>query len=256
MPDDDNLTLAGGFADAPSVWRLNRFEDRLPVCLRAILAAKPLRVLDVGAGDGLVLDKLSESGLARSMLSAIELNSPAVEAMLAKGYDAHQLSASGQYPFGDGEFDVVFAGEIIEHVLDPDRLLQECRRVLKPGARLVLSTPNLLAWYNRILALLGITPFFVEHSYKTTYGPRFSFLRKSSKPVGHLRIYNLRPLKAILQNNGFEVAAVRGCAFLPVPLLFSVDKAISRSRPSLASILVVVATARDEGGSGKVGDPI
>ena len=240
--DDRGAVLKDGFAGAPSVWRTTKFEDRLPRCVDIVTALNPTRVLDVGAGDGLFLDHLSEAGLATSELAGIELNADAVHRMRQKGYNAHELSANATYPFEDGHFDAVFAGEVIEHVFDPDAMLQECRRVLAPSGTLVLTTPNLLAWHNRLLMLLGITPFFVEHSYEETYGPKYSLLKRPSKPVGHLRIYNLTPLKALLRRNGFDTISVKGCAFLPIPVLFSIDKAISRTRPGLASVLVVTAS--------------
>jgi 2-polyprenyl-3-methyl-5-hydroxy-6-metoxy-1,4-benzoquinol methylase len=230
-----------GFAGAPSRWRTNKYEDRLPICIKAIVAKNPSRVLDVGAGDGRFLDWLSNELQGPAELAGIELNSEAVEIMREKGYDAHVCSASSEYPFKDAQFDVVFAGEVIEHVFDPDAMLTECRRVLKPSGTLVITTPNLLAWHNRVLMLLGITPFFVEHSYVETYGPMYSLLRRASVPVGHLRIYNLTPLKALLKRNGFAVKKVQGFAFLPIPGLFVIDRAISRSRPALASGFIVTA---------------
>ncbi len=58
-------------------------------------------------------------------------------------------------PYPDDSFDVVSAGEVIEHIYDPDRLLAETRRVLRPGGHVVLTTPNLQAWYNRALFVAG-----------------------------------------------------------------------------------------------------
>ena len=49
-------------------------------------------------------------------------------------------------PYPDGFFDSVFAGETIEHVTNPVRLLVECNRVLKPGGRCVMTTPNPFYW--------------------------------------------------------------------------------------------------------------
>jgi 2-polyprenyl-3-methyl-5-hydroxy-6-metoxy-1,4-benzoquinol methylase len=206
------------------------------------MSLHPSRVLDIGAGDGYFLDRLSDAGLDSSELTGIELNADAVQRMREKGYNAHELSASSRYPFDDGHFDLVFAGEVIEHVVDPDAMLAECRRVLSPSGTLVITTPNLLAWYNRLLMLIGVTPFFVEHSYVQTYGPMYSLLKRASVPVGHLRVYNLTPLRALLQRNGFAVRSVEGCAFLPFAGLFQIDKAISRARPALASTFVVTAS--------------
>ena len=240
--NDQSAVLSDGFAGAPSRWRTSKYEDRLPICGRIIRALDPSRLLDVGAGDGLFLDSLASASRGQVGLAGIELNEAAVQTMRAKGYDAHVCSASAAYPFDDAHFDVVFAGEVIEHVFDPDAMLRECRRVLAKSGALVITTPNLLAWHNRILMLLGVTPFFVEHSYVETYGPKYSLLKRASVPVGHLRIYNLTPLKALLERNGFKVRKVRGFAFLPVPGLFAIDKAISRGRPALASGFVVTAT--------------
>jgi 2-polyprenyl-3-methyl-5-hydroxy-6-metoxy-1,4-benzoquinol methylase len=241
--DDRGPVRKDGYAGAPSLWRTSRFEDRLPRCVATVTGLRPSRVLDVGAGDGLFLDRLVDAGHNASDLTGVELNTEAVERMREKGYNAHELSATSPYPFEDGYFDVVFAGEVIEHVFDPDAMLAECHRVLSPTGTFVLTTPNLLAWHNRLLMLLGLTPFFVEHSYIETYGPKYSLLRRASTPAGHLRIYNLTPLKALLSRNGFNVKTVKGCAFLPIPALFSIDKAISRSRAGLASIFVVTASA-------------
>lgn len=240
--DDQAVIDSAGFAGAPSRWRTSKYEDRLPMCVKIITDLNPSRVLDIGAGDGLVLDWLSNATHGRSQLAGIELNADAVQLMRDKGHVAHVCSASAEYPFDDGQFDVVFAGEIIEHVFDPDAMLRECRRVLAPSGTLILTTPNLLAWHNRLLMLIGVTPFFVEHSYVETYGPMYSLLRRASVPVGHLRIYNLTPLKALLRRNGFEVKKVRGFAYLPIPGLFAVDRVISRSRPALASGFVVTAS--------------
>ncbi|MFH0922006.1 MAG: methyltransferase domain-containing protein [Fibrobacterota bacterium] len=48
--------------------------------------------------------------------------------------------------FAAGTFDTVIAGEIIEHLPDPPRFLRACWAVLKPGGRLLVTTPNLDSW--------------------------------------------------------------------------------------------------------------
>lgn len=51
-------------------------------------------------------------------------------------------------PFEDNRFSNIVAGEIIEHVLEPYKFLKECYRVLKPGGRLILTTPNAIGLQN------------------------------------------------------------------------------------------------------------
>ncbi|MEZ4821725.1 MAG: class I SAM-dependent methyltransferase [Ignavibacteria bacterium] len=59
------------------------------------------------------------------------------------GENAHAdviIDPDGRIPFQDGEFDVVLSSQVLEHVEDSDNYLSECRRVLKPGGLLILST--------------------------------------------------------------------------------------------------------------------
>src|SRR5262249_51796080 len=61
-------------------------------------------------------------------------------------------------PFAAESADVVIMSELIEHLVDTDSALDEVFRVLRPGGSLLLSTPNLAAWYNRGLGALGGQP--------------------------------------------------------------------------------------------------
>lgn len=58
-------------------------------------------------------------------------------------------------PFENESFDAVHAGELIEHVIYPPTFLMEVRRILKPDGVLVLTTPNLFYWRNRLSMLRG-----------------------------------------------------------------------------------------------------
>jgi len=69
------------------------------------------------------------------------------------------------FPIASQTFDVVTAGEVIEHMIDEGAFLQECHRVLKKGGTLVLTTPNLGFSFNRLLVLMGRTPMFVYTPY-------------------------------------------------------------------------------------------
>ena len=73
--------------------------------------------------------------------------------------------------------------ELIEHLVDTDSALDEALRVLKPGGSLLLSTPNLAAWYNRGLLALGVQPIFSEVSLRGVYG------RPGSVVAGHLHMF-------------------------------------------------------------------
>lgn len=97
------------------------------------------RVLDVGCGDGLGLERLERKGFGA--LTGLDLSveklaraSTRTLARLVRA-DAHAL------PFSDGEFDVVYASHSLEHCHTPEQALAEFRRVLVPGGRLFIVVP-------------------------------------------------------------------------------------------------------------------
>lgn len=220
------------------------FDDRIDRCLNVVVGLAPSSVLDVGCGDGFFLAKLRGRLPHETTLCGIEANAEAASRARKRGFDCRHCLAEATFPFPDASFDVVFAGEIIEHVADTDALLDQVHRVLKPGGYLLLTTPNLLAWYNRVLCLLGITPMFVEHSYRASYGPTWSLRRRVTPAVGHLRIFTYTPLTMVLRQDGFEVQWIQGAARIPVRLVWHVDRAIARLRPRMAAQLIVLATTR------------
>ncbi len=137
-------------------------------------------------------------------------------------------------------FDVVVAGEVIEHVPHPDLLLAELRRVLAPHGRLVLSTPNIVGWANRVLVPLGIQPLFTETSSEVHLGRRWRALGQGNQVQGHLKVFSHRALLEILHRSGFAVRQVLGMpGEFPSPV-DRVDRMFARF-PSLASDLLVVA---------------
>jgi hypothetical protein len=115
---------------------------------------------------------------------------------------------------------------------------------LKKRGYFVFATPNLLAWFNRILVPLGVQPLFLEPSTKSKLvGAGFlARFKKESQPVGHVRIFTTRALKDMLEMNGFEILKIKGALFdegLPKSILW-IDK-IFNIIPGLSSNLVIVA---------------
>lgn len=73
-------------------------------------------------------------------ITGIDKNSSAVEQMNQHGF--HAVVGNAESFNLNSQFDTIVAGELIEHVSNPGLFLEECRRHLKPGGRVVLSTPN------------------------------------------------------------------------------------------------------------------
>jgi SAM-dependent methyltransferase len=214
--------------------------------LGSVVKGEPGRVLDVGCGDGLFLGELDRHAnlSARGWeLHGIDFSEGALSRARERPYTFAQCNLEEGIPYPDGTFDLVSAGEVIEHVYDPDALLREAHRVLRPGGSLLITTPNLQAWYNRALFVAGIQPLFYETSTKSTRigAGAIAKLKRGTVPVGHLRVFNRRALIDLLQSEGFSPVAIRGAVFESLPgLARRVDQAFNRL-PSLASNLVVLS---------------
>ena len=117
------------------------------------------------------------------------------------------------FPFADESFDLVLCCEILEHLLiNPSNMLYESHRVLRPGGRLVLTTPNVLRWEN-VFALLRGRNVYDHYRGNGVYGR-------------HNREFAPGEVAALLAANNFEVERletvhVYGRELLNrVPLLF------------------------------------
>ncbi|MFC3503307.1 class I SAM-dependent methyltransferase [Micromonospora krabiensis] len=210
--------------------------------------AEPLpTVLDVGCGDGSFLAHLAATLPGQDVRwIGVDYSEHQLARAAALPYEFHRCDLGEGIPLPDASVDLVHAGEVLEHLYDPDRMLEECARVLRPGGHLVLTTPNLQAWYNRALFLAGIQPIFYETSTRSTevgVGP-LRRLKTDTIPVGHLRLFNRTALVDLLRREGFEPLTLRGAGFHGVPSAMAwLDTAMCRV-PSLASILVVLAAKR------------
>jgi ubiquinone/menaquinone biosynthesis C-methylase UbiE len=150
------------------------------------------RVLDLGSGQGTFTAELAAR--TQSVIGA-----DVAEAALRRARAHHPeldfrlVPFTGELPFADGVFDAVWSSEVIEHVADTARWLSEVRRVLAPGGRLLLTTPD----HGRLrLVLHGIERY--------------------SEPLGdHLHLYSRRSLHQLLDEFGFGSVTVRAAGGPP-----------------------------------------
>jgi ubiquinone/menaquinone biosynthesis C-methylase UbiE len=171
------------------------FELRRRFLLERVRAGE--RVLDVGCGEGSFAAELLRAGaqaigidVAREPLRRARERHP--------GLDLRLVEATGTWPLPDGSFDVVWAGETIEHVQDTAGWLSEVRRVLRPGGRLLLSTPG----HGR-LAVLRLA--LSRRAFEEHFEPLSD----------HLRFYTRTSLTRLLEGFGFQEVTVDALAGPP-----------------------------------------
>ena len=126
----------------PIALRAKRFLDRRKA--RALLRLAPTpapRCLDVGCGDGRLLDLLAAAGVPPGNLHGVELSERAIARVRERGYHGH-LGRIEEVDLPAGSFDFVTLFQVIEHVSDPEATLRALARLLAPGGVLVVETPN------------------------------------------------------------------------------------------------------------------
>jgi len=205
--------------------------------LASALAGRPgpQRIVDVGCGDGAATALVKSLDPGNTVIG-VDWSATALARAADRGLPVVQGGTDGAgLPLADSCADVVIMSELIEHLVDTDTAVDEARRVLRPGGLLLLSTPNLAAWFNRGLICLGVQPVFSEVSLRGVYG------RPGREVAGHLRLFTLRALVEFLTARGFTCERIEGAPYHDVPgPLRPLDRALCRW-PSLASILLIQA---------------
>ncbi len=152
------------------------------------------RVIDVGCGAGWFCGALAAEGFS---VVGVEVAQEPVRRARARFADLVFVVVCGDVlPFAAGSFDAAWMGEVLEHVQDGLGLLWEVARVVGPGGRLAVSTPD-HGWVRRLW--LGVSP----RAFEAHFEPRSD----------HLRFFTRRSLAGLLEAGGFvqiEIRRARG----------------------------------------------
>lgn len=213
--------------------RARRLAELLASLLPSV--AGPAVILDVGCGDGFAT-AVAQSRNPGHRIAGLDWSAGSLKQASERGVRVLRggIDQPG-LPIATGSVDVVIMSELIEHLVDTDFAIEEAHRVLKPGGSLLLSTPNLAAWYNRLLLLLGVQPVFSEVSLRSVFG------RPGTQVAGHLRLFTRRALEGFLTGHGFRCVRVAGARYHDVPAPLRPVDLMFCAWPSAASILLVHA---------------
>jgi ubiquinone/menaquinone biosynthesis C-methylase UbiE len=158
---------------------------------------RALHVLDIGCGEGYFAAALSRSG---AEVVAVDVAEEPLARARARhpDLDLRLVAPEAPLPLEDSSFDVVWAGETIEHIVDTAQWLSELRRVLRSGGLFLLSTPDLGPLSRLRLALSS-------RAFQARFDPCSD----------HLRFYTRRVLVDLLADFGFDEVAVVGAGGVP-----------------------------------------
>ncbi len=204
-------------------------------------------VLDLGCGSGYLSGILAGRGtdLIGVDISLVGLKS-------ARGLDYSHLvkSDAACLPLKNASIDLVFAGELLEHLFDSEKALRECHRITRPGGTLILSIPNSGFLPGRVYTLIFGHPFNIEGSNNPPW--RWE----------HIRFYNSTLISSLLEVCRFTVRRVIGSPtsfvlsfgrMLPWNLLLVAMRLLQIAAPkrfiNTSSGMLVVAQRKRGGGS-------
>ena len=195
------------------------FED-LEAAVKRNKTARP-RVLDAGCATGALLAKLRDRGWA---CAGVEISPAAEYARTERGLDVRRASLE-ESRFPDASFDLVLASHLIEHLNDPAAFAREAHRVLAPGGRFLVTTPNIAGFQARLFRS-----------------------RWRSAIFDHLYLFSAKTLSALLRQSGFGIERICACGGLaagtaPAPIKRLADRAAKR----LGAGDVMLVRARKEG---------
>lgn len=229
------------------IWRKEEFfPKRLENILNVTKLSFKGKVLDVGCGDGGLAVEIQKK-FPKVKMYGVDISSDGVKLANRANVKAKVSDLNKKFPFNGNNFDFVISLEVLEHVLETDIFFTEVKRVLKKGGIAIISTPNLLSWYQRVLCVLGITPTVYELSTQTRkVGLGFiGKLTNNSQPVGHIRVFNKQGLEDMAKLYGFKVLTSKSLPirfglprYLDIPFNI-LDKFFSLI-PSLGADLVMV----------------
>jgi SAM-dependent methyltransferase len=175
------------------VWR--RGQDRRLSLIREYVNLEGKRILDVGCGLGMYVEKLRQFS---SEVYGVDIDGEKV-ALASQRLPNLYESPAEVLPFRDESFDVILLNEVIEHVDDDRQTIREAYRCLAPGGQIVIYAPNRLYPFET-------HGFYLFGRYIFRLLPFVNWLPDALRDLfcPHVRIYTARKIKGL-----FDGLAVR-----------------------------------------------
>jgi SAM-dependent methyltransferase len=190
------------------------------------LVGSDRKILDIACNDGTLTKSYKKYG----DVMGIDINKDAIQKCRANGVKCLQTPVEGLPKKYDNHFDIIIAGDIIEHVFNTDNFLRNISKRLKKNGVLLLTTANVASFGRRIMLLFGKNPF-VEYSTE---------LPNVEINVGHIRYYTVDNMKEQLNHCGYKNIQIFGDRINLTENLF-IPRVIARRLPTFARYMHVKA---------------
>ena len=191
---------------------LKLFRDRIEGSkvrrYRRLVADDTAAVVDVGCGDGRLLDILRRLGPSGWRLAGIEVAEAAARRAAERGFEVRTGDLETlDLARWNGRFGLALVHQVIEHTRDPRDAVRRIARLLRPGGVLSVETPDTRGWDARI--------------FRRGYWGGYHIPR-------HFYLFDASTLSRLLVEQGFEVVSVRSI-LSPAFWVYSVHNALADS---------------------------
>ena len=182
-------------------------------------------VLDLGCGDGILLDSLKLRG---NRVEGVDISREAVKKCEAKGHKVELFDFSdGKLPYSDNSFDYVVMLDVLEHLYDPDTTLAEAKRVSKRF--IILSVPNFSSLPARLQVFLGRVP------------------ENNRRGKGHIFWFNWNVLVKMVRAKGLRITNSKYRTFWQGRFIFSsITGFLMNVIPNLFALTLVIKTVKKD----------
>ena len=175
------------------------------------------RVLELGCASGYLSGYMEQelncrvTGLEFDPNAAIIAATRCSEVYTVDMDDADALAAA----YHSAPYDVLLAAAVLEHLKYPERILKEAHGLLKPGARIIVSLPNIAYWRYRLSLLVG----------------SFDYRDYGVMDRTHLHLYTVNTGLALLEGQGYPIDKIEIAGSGLQNLLNASARRLGRSRP-------------------------
>jgi methionine biosynthesis protein MetW len=204
----------------------------IPKTLEMIDGIKAKKVLDVGCGGGEITEIIAKKVRAKKVVG-VDISSKQLKTASKRGIETVQVDLNKEKIPLKEKFDLVICLNFLEHILNPDHVLNEIYRLSK--SKQVFMIPNFAAWYNRISLLLGWQPFNIDTTLEFKgYNPFFRY----KEPYGHIRLFTKNSARELLIRHGFSIIKFDGTMLGQESWIRNLAEKIFSPTVGLKSILI------------------
>ncbi len=145
------------------------------------------KILDIGCGEGYLGAAIAKNN---NYIVGVDISRKSVEKAKIILNDAVVLDIQEQkVPYPNKYFDVIVITEVIEHLLVPEKVLEEASRLLKDDGFMIITTPNFLLFSNRIKILFG----------------KFEYTKSGFFDRGHIHFFHINSFEKMLKQTELKV---------------------------------------------------